>query len=128
MRLGDIYALCFVPKTVSKYIEKENIKLSCVCLPEDLPPTCCGDTSTVTPPQLLPCDMVMLGKSRGPGAGSSWDRLLVHLLLPLLPLCQETHGSLQASAGWCVTKTKLLFSLGLSRSSLHQALFVWEFV
>lgn len=67
----------FVVKTVAKYIEKKNVKLSCACIPEYLPPTPSGDASTVTRLQLLPCIMVMLGKSRGPGAGPGWARLLV---------------------------------------------------
>lgn len=38
----------FVVKTVEKYIEKKNVRLSCVCLPEHLPSTPHGDASAVT--------------------------------------------------------------------------------
>lgn len=83
----------FVVKTLAKYIEKKNAKLSCVCLPEYLPPTPHGDASAVTPLWLLPCVTRELGRGRGLGARAGWDRLLVvhfylcclHVRRPMAP-------------------------------------------
>lgn len=61
----------FVVRTVAKYIEKNNVKLSCMCLLEYTPPTPHGDASAVTSLWLLPCVTVMLGKNRGLGQGQA---------------------------------------------------------
>lgn len=93
-----IFMFCavFFVKTVTKYIEKKNVKSSYVCLPEYVPPTPPGNANAMTPLLLLLCVTGDAAEEQVT-VESEWDRLLVCPLLPLLPSCQEIYGSLQAN-------------------------------
>lgn len=93
-----IFMFCavFFVKTVTKYIEKKNVKSSYVCLPEYVPPTPPGNANAMTPLLLLLCVTGDAAEEQVT-VESEWDRLLVCPLLPLLSSCQEIYGSLQAN-------------------------------
>lgn len=118
----------FVVRTVTKYIEKRNVKSSCVCLPEYLPPTPPGDASAITP--LLLCvtgdaaeeqvtwSTVRVGQAAGLSAFASAAFMSGDLWLhaSLCLMCMVYHQG----------KSAFLTGAVLSHS-LHQASLVWEF-